>query len=202
MSAPSVDAMRNWFREARDGRLSLDSPHWACVAPDSIGDDFILYMQKGETIAHALARQGKLPAAFAQLEIREGSRTLAHLLATLNKLPAGFSHWTWRDDLERTVAHEAARFGGLPRECDCLDLADHRGRTVAHELARKGTLPADFTGWEWAAKNGETVVDVARKWRREDLLAQYEAWRLRQELCRLTDASVMTTPRISRGSRS
>lgn len=153
---------------ARLGKLSIDAPQWSLAAPESL--------------VIAEQRSWDAPSDFEPLIywVSQGM-TVAHFILKNCGLPADFHQWHIRDAKGDSVAHLAASLGKLPVGIDVFHFENNAGETVAHVLAGSGrTLPERFEGWHWADKSGRSVIDAARESGCGTLVAQYEAWRLRQ----------------------
>lgn len=77
-----------------------------------------------------VARTGGHSASAAGWHVRSGPRTVAHSMARLGRLPKDFYQWDIAVDEGWTVAHEAAAHGALPEGFTQWNLADKYGYTV------------------------------------------------------------------------
>jgi len=77
-----------------------------------------------------VAKAGWLSASAEEWSVRSGPLTVAHAMARQGRLPMDFSQWNIAVDEGWTVAHEAAAHGKLPEDFNRWELADKYGYTV------------------------------------------------------------------------
>jgi len=163
-----------------------------------------------------------LPPDFDQWAIRSEltGETVAHqyLMELGRPMPAGFDQWSLTNRVGSTVAHEAVRvaydlgddaIGALPpdRSIWLLERRDRHtgendGNTALHlRAALGGSIPDIFTLEDWNLRNPreKSVIDLARDTGRAQLVAQYEALKMRSEI-EHQGSRPASKPRIARGA--
>lgn len=168
-----------------------------------------------------LGHKYMLPPDFDQWRLRSevSGETVAHLyLMELGRpMPASFNEWGLVNRIGSTVAHEAVRvafdlsddsIGALPpdRSIWLLERRDRHtgendGNTALHlRAALGGSIPDIFTLEDWHLRNPreKSVIDLARDTGRAQLVAQYEALRMRSAMVQSIRGSASKS-RISRG---
>ena len=146
-----------------------------------------------------------LPPDFYQWRLRSeiSGKTVAHMyLRELGRpMPAGFDQWSLTNRVGSTVAHEAVlvaydlgndAIGALPPDRSIWllerrdrDTGENDGNTALHlRAALGGSIPDIFTLEDWHLRNPreKSVIDLARENGQAQLVAQYEALKMRSEI--------------------
>ena len=162
-----------------------------------------------------------LPPDFNQWSLRSevSGETVAHLylMELWRPMPASFDQWDLTNRTGSTVAHEAVRvaynlgndaIGALPpdRSIWLLERRDRHtgekdGNTALHlRAALGGSIPDIFTLEDWHLRNPreKSVIDLARENGRAQLVAQYEALKMRSAMAQSIRGPASKS-RISRG---
>jgi ankyrin repeat protein len=95
-----------------------------------------------------------------ELKANDDGWTVAHILARFGRLPDTFTNLELADNNGWSVAHVLARIDKLPETFTNLELADKDGWTVAHVLASRHKLPVSFTNLELKDNTGISVEFV------------------------------------------
>lgn len=154
-------------------------PHWR------------LKNSSGEPVIHTLVRNFNVPPPhFKEWSIPNAElRTVAHAYLSQNKapLPDTFDDWLLGDRYGVTVAEAAVRLSALTKVDAIGRLPDDpalwrfkiEGETTLFHLRVRngGSIPDIFSvdDWHLPDADGNSVIDLARRYNHGDLIAQYEA---------------------------
>jgi len=157
--------------------------------PEGFGH-WALKNSAGEPVIHTLIRNFNVPPAhFTQWSISTEGHTAAHayLRRLKRPLPESFNEWLLGDRFGVTVAECAILMSSemkndsicsLPKDRELWLRSIEIDTTLFHLGVRKGiSVPDIFSvdDWHLSDDEGNTVIDLARKYDHGHLIAQYEA---------------------------